>query len=152
MRTYTEAQKELTGALVGLARSLDESNASRGALRAIVEGLRGIGGGEADLTRLLAAVREEKRRAVPDCAVCPHPCGRTDDYDPDGWARLSPAVAEEKERLLEAAIAYARRVRPEEGPFLPALTRLADALFAVGYDWFSPEELRAKTAGIYAMQ
>ena len=39
------------------------------------------------LTELLAQIREEKKRLVPNCFDCASPCGRTADYDmQEFWA------------------------------------------------------------------
>lgn len=57
MKDTITLREALTGALIGLVRATK---------------------GNEDL---LLRVTEEKKRIVPDCAVCLNPCGRTENYD-----------------------------------------------------------------------
>lgn len=128
-----EKQKELAGALIGLARSLDDANKSPEMLRVMVDGLLALRDEnvQADAIR---RVHEAKEQAVPDCSRCQHPCGRTADCDLD---TVLPDPA--RERLLQWAAEYAASAAP--GSFQPALDILTEALFAVGYEWFDMEEI-----------
>ena len=79
-------QDELTGALVGLARAADNAPDVNGdTWRLMIEGLfttvTKVNFNEETIRTLIARVRAEKARLVPDCAVCASACGRTDDYD-----------------------------------------------------------------------
>lgn len=125
---------KLLGALVGLARAMDESNMGAAPLDAMVQGLRALDSGTG-LEEALEAVRQAKHAAVPDCAVCRNPCGRTEDLDAKELESLPPELRLAKQALLSAAIRYARQC---EHPSLPLLTQ---ALFAVGYAWFTQEEI-----------
>ena len=125
---------KLLGALVGLARAMDESNMGAAPLAAMVQGLTALDSGTG-LEEALDALRRAKHAAVPDCAVCQNPCGRTADLDVQELESLPPELRDAKQALLSAAIRYARQCEP---PSLPLLTQ---ALFAVGYAWFTQEEI-----------
>ena len=74
----------LLGALIGLARALesDEAMPAPDAPKIMVETLTRMHTADKATAKLLAQrIRQEKLRLLPDCAACPHPCGRTDDYD-----------------------------------------------------------------------
>ena len=125
---------KLLGALVDLARAMDESNLGAAPLAAMVQGLTALDSGTG-LEEALDALRRAKHAAVPDCAVCQNPCGRTADLDVQELESLPPELRDAKQALLSAAIRYARQC---EHPSLPLLTQ---ALFAVGYAWFTQEEI-----------
>lgn len=80
-------QDQLTGALIGLARSTDGNEwALKDSTAAIVvEGLfatlTNVNFDNEALQRLIDRVEEEKARLIPDCAVCASPCGKNNDYD-----------------------------------------------------------------------
>ncbi len=130
---------ELIGALVGLARASD-SNPN------VTDDTYALFGGSLALPedcppeRLRAqidAVRAEKRRISPDCAVCMNPCGRTEDYD---LSRMGE-TGEEVLTLKTRALAEARRIAAElqaarlSGEARPADERfLCEIMFRVGYD------------------
>ncbi|MCH5203571.1 MAG: hypothetical protein J1F03_02425 [Oscillospiraceae bacterium] len=98
MENYTAVQKELIGALVGLARSLNETNSDISALDSIIGGLNAIDSVSSDD---IQAVRMAKQRAVPDCSTCQNPCGKTFDYDLDDLNKLAPETAALKYLLIE---------------------------------------------------
>lgn len=80
----TQTQKELMGAMVGLARAT-ENNADKlteETAKLMLDGLQMIyTGTEEEMQAHTQAVRREKYRIVPDCSTCKSPCGRTFDYD-----------------------------------------------------------------------
>ena len=125
---------KLLGALVGLARAMDESNMGAAPLAAMVQGLTALDSGTG-LEEALDALRRAKHTAVPDCAVCQNPCGRTADLDVQELESLPPELRDAKQALLSAAIRYARQCEH------PSLSLLTQALFAVGYAWFTQEEI-----------
>ena len=91
----------LLGALIGLARALesDEAMPAPDAPKIMVETLTRMHTADKATAKLLAQrIRQEKLRLLPDCAACPHPCGRTDDYD---TAKLSEDGSEVKALKLE---------------------------------------------------
>lgn len=91
----------LLGALIGLARALesDEAMPAPDAPKIMVETLTRMHTADKATAKLLAQrIRQEKLRLLPDCAACPHPCGRTDDYD---TAKLSEDGSEVEALKLE---------------------------------------------------
>ncbi|NCC45004.1 MAG: hydroxylamine reductase, partial [Clostridia bacterium] len=78
-------QDELTGALIGLAKSCQNNERTENTTRIIVEGLfatvTNVNFNNDTLKAMIEKVREEKQKIVPDCSVCASPCGNTDDYD-----------------------------------------------------------------------
>lgn len=142
----TQEQKALLGALVGLARALDESNIRRETLDIIESALRAIARGE-DCQAALQAVREEKHRAVPDCSVCMNPCGRTAELVWADLEALEPELREGKKRLMDGLAAWGARKGTEESSekdWRQRLDKLSQGLFALGYKWFSLEEIEER--------
>ena len=78
-------QDELTGALIGLARSCGNNPKTENTDEIIIEGLvhtiTNSNTGAAALKAMIEKVREEKNTVAPDCAVCAAPCGITSEYD-----------------------------------------------------------------------
>ena len=134
MENYTELQKELIGALVGLARSLDETNSDFAALSSIISGLKAVAAPSYDDVK---AVRAAKQRAAPDCGTCQNPCGRTFDYNLD---ELKPETAKVKYQLIETMLRYAEKA-VDESNYKSILNGLAEGLFAVGYDYFNEAQI-----------
>ena len=102
--SMTKIQKELLGALIGLARSVDgRGEAAKGESQEFSSGdsnghrpdkatheilLGGICAAnpekelrEEEGKSWIVRVEAEKNRLNPDCAVCKGKCGRTDNYD-----------------------------------------------------------------------
>lgn len=80
-------QDQLTGALIGLARST-ESNAhlvTEATDRLVIEGLfttlTNVNFNNETIQMLIDRVEAEKERMVPGCFACGASCGRNDDYD-----------------------------------------------------------------------
>ena len=103
-------QDQLTGALIGLARSTDGNEwALKDSTAAIVvEGLfatlTNVNFDNEALQRLIDRVEEEKARLIPDCAVCASPCGKNNDYDMEKlW------TADEDIRSLKSLILFGIR-------------------------------------------
>ncbi|MCH5207859.1 MAG: hypothetical protein J1F04_03145 [Oscillospiraceae bacterium] len=136
MENYTAMQKELIGALVGLARSLDETNSDFSALNSVIRGLKAIA---APTSGDIEAVRSAKQRAVPDCSTCQNPCGKTFDYDLD---ELKPETSGLKYQLIDTMARYAKKAVFDENNYKNVLDILAEGLFAVGYDYFNDEQLK----------
>lgn len=144
--SFSQEQKALLGALVGLARALDESNIRRETLDIVASALRALAQGE-DCQTALQAVREEKHRAVPDCSVCMNPCGRTAEL---AWAdldALEPELREAKYRLAEVLAVWGASKSAEKSSgedWHLRLDQLMQGLFALGYEWFGLEELEER--------
>ena len=78
-------QDELTGALIGLAKSCGNNPKTENTDRIIIEGLfttiTNVNFNDETLKEMIAKVKAEKNKIVPDCSACQNPCGNTDDYD-----------------------------------------------------------------------
>lgn len=86
MTPFSPMQRRLIGALIGLIRSVDGAHEIPEQVQHLVQvGL--VASAHSDSTHepqqeaLLRQIAKEKHRLVPDCSVCPNPCGRHDDYD-----------------------------------------------------------------------
>ena len=78
-------QDELTGALIGLAKSCGNNPKTENTDRMIIEGLfttiTNVNFNDETLKEMIEKVKAEKNKIVPDCSVCQNPCGNTEDYD-----------------------------------------------------------------------
>ena len=130
----TQDIETLTGALIGLVRAADGNELVTGEThRLLADGLALTAKADPDpieVRTMIARVRGEKHRLVPDCSVCASPCGRTADYDMRLLATAEPSVRALKEKILPGAQALASRT-----PLTPdAQLLLERTLFAVGED------------------
>lgn len=146
-------QNELTGALIGLARAIDDpALASAETWTIMTEGLLatapdaclddtatapGTCLSDAALETLIQNVRAEKARLAPGCSSCTAPCGRTADYDMQALWTAEEEVRALKLRILAdlreiaAHIAHAPAQQDEDAEVYPLL---CEALFKIGYD------------------
>ena len=81
-------QDELTGALIGLARSLNgagkvEQRTSDLVIRSLFATLTNVNFNEASIKEMIAAVQQEKDSLKPGCRSCANPCGMTEDLQLD---------------------------------------------------------------------
>nr|WP_040427883.1 hydroxylamine reductase [Acetivibrio cellulolyticus] len=80
-------QDELTGALIGLARSAAANNSKLGKTthRVMIEGLfttiTNVNFNNETINEQIAAVKREKDALAGQCACCSSTCAKTDDYD-----------------------------------------------------------------------
>lgn len=144
-----ELQDQLTGALVGLSRAVDNApDANEGTWRLMIEGLfttvTNVNFNEKTIRDLIDRVHAEKARLVPNCYSCTSRCGRNDDYDTHLLWSAQEDVRSLKSLILfgvrgMAAYAYHAMVL---GYTDDAVNRFfAKALFAVGEDWGMDELL-----------
>ena len=135
-------QNELTGALIGLARAIDDpAVASAETWTIMTEGLMATAPdaclSDAALETLIQNVRAEKARLAPGCSQCMAPCGRTADYDMQALWNAEEEVRTLKLRIvadlreIAAHIAHAPAQQDEETDVYPLLS---EALFKIGYD------------------
>lgn len=135
-------QNELTGALIGLARAIDDpAVASAETWTVMTEGLLATAPdaclSDAALETLIQNVRAEKARLAPGCSQCMAPCGRTADYDMQALWNAEEEVRTLKLRILAglreiaAHIAHAPAQQNKETDVYPLLS---EALFKIGYD------------------
>ena len=101
--SMTPAQQELFCAIIGLTRAMEsqESLPAPDAPAVMIEALAHMNDtDETVLAELFQRVRAEKLRLLPDCATCPHPCGRSSDYDFTRLTEDGPEVTALKLELL----------------------------------------------------
>ena len=83
--TTAALQDELTGALMGLAKSCGSNPKTDNTDRIIIEGLfttiTNVNFNNETLKNMIDRVHKEKNIISPDCSVCQSRCGNTDDYD-----------------------------------------------------------------------
>ena len=102
-------QDELTGALIGLARSLNgagkvEQRTSDLVIRSLFATLTNVNFNEASIREMIAAVQQEKDSLKPACRSCANPCGMTEDLQLDSiWK------AEENIRSLKSLVLFGLR-------------------------------------------
>lgn len=145
-----ELQDRLTGSLIGLARALggNEDLITPETDRLFVEGLftavTNVNFNNETINALTERIEAEKRRIVPDCAVCHSSCGRTDDYDMQKLWNDDPDIRSLKSLILfgvrgMAAYAYHADVLGYRDETVNAFFR--KALLAVGMDDWGMDEL-----------
>ncbi|MDO4156736.1 MAG: hydroxylamine reductase [Oscillospiraceae bacterium] len=80
-------QDELTGVLIGLARSAEgnEDLINNNTYKLIIEGLfttlTNVNFDDASIKKQIELTYLEKARLIPDCGSCAAPCGKNKDYD-----------------------------------------------------------------------
>ncbi len=78
-------QDELTGALIGLSRAVDEGVPKSDIFPTVIDGLfttiTNVNFNEKTIQALIDKVHFLKNELVPNCNTCVEKCGRTDDYD-----------------------------------------------------------------------
>lgn len=146
-------QDALTGALIGLARAIDDpATVSDETWTVMTEGLLAtapdaclddtatstdVHSDDAAIEALIRKVNAEKERLAPGCSQCMAPCGRTADYDMQALWTAEEEVRALKLRILTdlreiaAHIAHAPAQQDEETDVYPLLS---EALFKIGYD------------------
>lgn len=134
-------QDALTGALIGLARAIDDpALASAETWTIMTEGLLATAPDAcisvAALETMIQSVRAEKARLAPGCSSCTAPCGRTADYDMQALWNAEEEVRALKLRILAdlreiADIAHAPAQQDEDAEVYPLL---CETLFKIGYD------------------
>lgn len=135
-------QDELTGALVGLARAAGGGAPDEKIRKLITKGLfttvTNVNFNEESIKRLIAEVRAEKSRLVPQCTLCASPCGNNDEYDmSEIWN------ADEDIRSLKSLILFGIRGMAAYAYHADLLGYTSDevselfvkALAAIGEDW-----------------
>ena len=78
-------QDELTGAVIGLAKSCGHNEKSERTYRIIIEGLfttvTNVNFNDKTLEDMIEKVHKEKEAIAPNCITCAAPCGNTEDFD-----------------------------------------------------------------------
>ncbi len=143
-------QDELTGALIGLARSTygNEHLVNSETHRLIMEGLfttvTNVNFNNETIKALIEKVEREKNRLVPSCACCASSCGRNDNYDMNKLWNADEDIRSLKSLILFgirgiAAYAYHAAVLGYTDDTVSDF--FSKALFAVGADDWGMDEL-----------
>ena len=138
-----ELQDQLTGALIGLSRAVDNApDANEGTWRLMIEGLfttvTNVSFNEKTIRELIDRVHEEKARLVPGCSGCGSRCGRNDDYDMNLLWNAQEDIRSLKSLILfgvRGMAAYAHHAMMLGYADEEVNRSFAKALFAVGEDW-----------------
>ena len=138
-----ELQDQLTGALVGLSRAVDNApDANEGTWRLMIEGLfttvTNVSFNEKTIRELIDQVHEEKARLVPGCSDCGSRCGQNDDYDMNLLWNAQEDIRSLKSLILfgvRGMAAYAHHAMMLGYADEEVNRFFAKALFAVGEDW-----------------
>ena len=134
----TPIERQLIGALVGLSRAAsgNEDILTADTHNLLLQGLSALRK-DTDSTSLRAIIdrlHAEKARLAPDCSICPHPCGRTADWDMDELLLNDESVRSLKTNILSGLIYIASAA---SGASLPCedYALLYDALGMVADGW-----------------
>ena len=142
-------QDELTGALVGLARSLEgNSEATPETYHLIIECLfttiTNVNFNDKTIKELIDMVHAEKNRLVPDCSGCAAGCGKNDDYYMEKLWNANEDVRSLKSLILfgiRGMAAYAHHAMVLGYTDDEVNKFFLKALFAIGEDWGMDELL-----------
>lgn len=114
----------IVSALIGLAGACSNNSkteATDALVRTALAFLPGSPeGNEAAEDTLVTAIRAEKDRIAPGCAVCPNPCGNTSDYDMRRLDRANEGVRCAKRKLIGRLRALAAACVERDGAAPPA--------------------------------
>lgn len=141
-------QDELTGALIGLARSCSNNPVTDKTYRIILEGLfttvTNVSFDEGSIRQMIKQVQEEKNSIVPGCRACGSPCGHNSDYDMNSLWNANEDIRSLKSLILfgirgMAAYAYHAMVLGYCDDTVNQF--FLKALFAIGEDWGMDELL-----------
>lgn len=103
-RYFSDDALSLLSPLVGLARSLEnESVADKDVTALLFSAVRALGDGvftPSSREETAGKLSEAKRKIVPSCFVCAHPCGHNDDYPIEKISDLDNASSKEIIDLL----------------------------------------------------
>ena len=142
--SMTKIQKELLGALIGLARSVDgRGEAAKGESQEFSSGICAANPEkelrEEEGKSWIVRVEAEKNRLNPDCAVCKGKCGRTDNYDLEEMETDEPSDRARKEQILAELFPMAEKLqqlrketKEQNEELQGAVNFLYKALFAIG--------------------
>ena len=142
-------QDELTGALIGLARTTQGeeemvNQVSKLMLKSLFATVTNVDFDPEALRSLIRQVREARQQLSPGCTGCPNACVRTAEYEMNQLWDAQEDIRSLKSLILfgirgMAAYAYHAMVLGHIDPQLNQF--FAKALFAVGEDWGMEELL-----------
>ena len=133
------AQEQLAGALIGLARAVDNNEhlITPATNAALLQALTAAT--PAACATALTALRQQKRLLVPNCFDCASPCGRTADCDFPALLNNAPEARAARLSLLDALRTLARAQSTPDPAVCAFLYR---ALFALGTDTYTSADLQ----------
>ena len=133
------AQEQLAGALIGLARAVDNNEhlITPATNAALLQALTAAT--PAACAAALTALRQQKRLLVPNCFDCASPCGRTADCDFPALLNNAPDARAARLSLLDALRTLARA---QSAPAPAICAFLYRALFALGTDTYTSADLQ----------
>lgn len=134
-----QKEKELVGALIGLAKACNVHLKTENTDNIIIQSLACIfeSDKEQQLEEFLQKVRKEKLAVAPDCATCFNPCGNTDEYNLDELQspEVSQNVRDSKMELLNASYKLAFNILHDNIEDKEAgIKALYKALCVISYD------------------
>ena len=134
------AREQLAGALIGLARAVDNNEhlITPATDAALLQAL--TADAPAACAAALTALRQQKRLLVPNCFDCASPCGRTADCDFPALLDAAPAARDARLSLLDRLRTLARAQSTPPDPNVCAF--LYRALFALGTDTYTSADLQ----------
>ncbi len=134
-------QDELTGALIGLAKTCANLTVPQSTYRLVIEGLfttiTNVNFNDATILEMMERVHREKSTLSPGCNVCSEPCGNTDSYDMSKLWNADEDIRSLKSLILfgirgMAAYAYHALVQGYEDATVNSF--FIKALATIGYD------------------
>lgn len=124
LRNSKKLNERLLSALIGLARATEGNeeqiteelgNVLWQGLSLVINNSDSVAGTDCknahQLTELLAIIREEKKRLVPNCFDCASPCGRTADYDMQEFWDAEEEQVQLKLELVKRLAEQAKKFR-----------------------------------------
>lgn len=135
-------QDELTGALIGLARSCEgNTEPSEKTYKVMIEGLfttiTNVSFDDEAIKAMTERVRAEKKKLVPECSSCGSPCGRNDEYDMTAMWDGNEDIRSLKSLILfglRGMAAYAYHALMLGYTDKDVNEFFAEALFRIGYE------------------
>ena len=140
--TTAALQDELTGALIGLAKSCGSNPKTDNTDRIIIEGLfttiTNVNFNNETLKNMIDRVHKEKNIISPDCSVCQSRCGNTDDYDMENLWKESEEIGAFKNTILMVICQTAAKLyhadQTEESETVKLLFRALRMISFEGWD------------------
>lgn len=141
--------ERLLSVLIGLARATEGNEELiteetglllfQGLSMVLKEEPVGVNGNDANasahwMTELLANIREEKKRLVPNCFDCASPCGRTADYDMREFWDAEKEQVELKLVLVRRLAKRAEEAVRQESTDVEKLKNCLEALIVLGWN------------------
>lgn len=128
---FASIQEQLIGSLIGLIRSVDTAQEIPAQVQTLAQQGLAVSALSDDIhlsqqEELLRQIRVEKFRLVPDCSVCPNPCGRHDDYDMQRLWSAPNDIRSLKLRLLALLQVLAVRHPEQTICLIPALFQIGE--------------------------